>query len=95
MTERIDHYFRKEDPIVINSIKEEVARWVNMGSGWVIDSVKTVYVDFARYQAIRGGTYAHKHQKQRQLVPTMGLTSGTIFYFGCEAHRQTEQIFYK
>ena len=50
---------------IVNSILEEVARWVNMGSGWVIDRIMSVCLDIARYQPIRGGTYVPLPQKLR------------------------------
>ena len=71
--ERIEYYFRQDKPFpvirfhqseinkkiddVINSILENVARWVNNGSGWVIERVETVYLDFARFQVVKGSGY--------------------------------------
>ena len=78
-TEQIDHYFRQDVPnnatifnppeiiqdldTVVNTIKEQVARWVQNGSGWVINRIMTVYLDFARYEPIRGGAYVPLPQK--------------------------------
>ena len=42
---------------IVNSNKEEISRWQNQGSDWVIDRILTVYLEFARYEPIRGGTY--------------------------------------
>ena len=72
-TERIKHYFRHENPFpvtylnqaeiskqidgVVNSVFENVERWVQKGSGWVIERIERAYLDFSRAQFIKGGAY--------------------------------------
>ena len=36
---------------------EELAGWVERGSGWVVEGVEKAYHDIARYNPIRGGHY--------------------------------------
>ena len=71
--EHVENLLRQETPILLNAfnlqtVKEKlnveinkkrgvVAGWVERGSGWAIDRIITVYIDFARYNPIRGGTY--------------------------------------
>ena len=50
---------------IVNSNKEEISRWQNQGSDWVIDRILTVYLEFARYEPIRGGTYIPTPTKLR------------------------------
>ena len=38
-------------------IKGEIENWSIQGSGWDIDRIMTAYVNVARYQPLRGGTY--------------------------------------
>ena len=32
-------------------------KWTQRGSGWVVDRVQTLWLDIARYQILRGGSY--------------------------------------
>ena len=73
VTEEMEHFFWNENPLIVthmhqlrdsglldgivNANKEEISRWQNQGSDWVIDRILTVYLEFARYEPIRGGTY--------------------------------------
>ena len=36
---------------------EELANWVERSSGWIIDGIKLAYLNFSRYNPIRGGAY--------------------------------------
>ena len=72
-TQYMEHYFREEEPHVFNRhdkelIKEEFDRFVERakgeiegwsadGSGWVLERIMLAYVNVARYQPLRGGTY--------------------------------------
>ena len=69
----MEHYFREEEPHVFNRhdkelIKQEFDRFVERakgeiedrsanGSGWVLERIMLAYVNVARYQPLRGGTY--------------------------------------
>ena len=72
-TERIKHYFRHDNPFpvtylnqaeinkqidgIVNSVFKNVERWVQKGSGWVIERIERVHLDFSRAQFIKGGGY--------------------------------------
>ncbi len=67
------HYFKEKEPHVFfehnkNRIKKEFERfierskgqieaWSERGSGWVFERITVAYVNVARYQPLRGGTY--------------------------------------
>ena len=73
VTEQMEPFFWTDPPLIVthmhqlrdsglldgivNANKEEISRWQNQGSDWVIDRILTVYLEFARYEPIRGGTY--------------------------------------
>ena len=38
-------------------ILETLEKWTQRGSGWVVDHVSTLWLDIARYQPLRGGSY--------------------------------------
>ena len=39
------------------AIQEMLEKWTQRGSGWVVDQVETLWLDIARYQPLRGGSY--------------------------------------
>ena len=39
------------------AIQETLEKWTQRGSGWVVDQVETLWLDIARYQPLRGGSY--------------------------------------
>ena len=39
------------------AIQEMLEKWMQRGSGWVVDQVETLWLDIARYQPLRGGSY--------------------------------------
>ena len=67
------HYFKEEEPHVFNRhdkelieqkydefierIKGEIEKWSVKGSGWEVERIETAYVNVARYQPLRRGTY--------------------------------------
>ncbi|KAL9953875.1 hypothetical protein ACROYT_G041348 [Oculina patagonica] len=69
----MEHYFKEKEPHVFNEhnkqqIKQEFDRfierakgqieaWSERGSGWIIERITEVYVNVARYQPLRGGSY--------------------------------------
>ena len=73
-TQYMEHYFRENEPHVFNRndedqiktefdgfverIKGEIESWSERGSGWVLERIMTAYVNVARYQPLRGGTYS-------------------------------------
>ena len=72
-TQYMEHYFRENEPHVFNRndedqiktefdrfverIKGEIESWSERGSGWVLERIMVAYVNVARYQPLRGGTY--------------------------------------
>ncbi|XP_078356312.1 uncharacterized protein LOC144641138 [Oculina patagonica] len=73
VTQEMEHYFKEKQPHVFNEhnknqIKQEFERfierskgqieaWSERGSGWVFERITVAYVNVARYQPLRGGTY--------------------------------------
>ena len=54
----------KQEAILQNSenqafptIQETLDMWTQRGSGWVVDRVEVLWLDIARYQPLRGGSY--------------------------------------
>ena len=41
---------------LVDSYKEEIARWQEMGSGWVEEGIKLAYLEVNKYAPIRGGS---------------------------------------
>ena len=72
-TQEMSHYFKEDQPHVFNKydkeqiekkyeefmgrIKGEIENWSLQGSGWEIESIELAYVNVAKYQPLRGGTY--------------------------------------
>ena len=72
-TQEMSHYFKEGQPHVFTSydkeqieqkydefmakIKGEIENWSLLGSGWEIESIELAYVNVAKYQPLRGGTY--------------------------------------
>ena len=78
-TEYMEHYFREQEPHVFNRhdkelikqefdrfverMKGEIESWSVKRSGWVLQRIMLAYVNVARYQPLRGGTYLDLPQK--------------------------------
>jgi len=72
-TQFMEHYFKDDEPHVfkrndedlikqkfdefIENAKGEIENWSEKGSGWVDKRIQIMYVNVARYQPLRGGTY--------------------------------------
>ena len=72
-TEEMTHYFKEGQPHVFNMdnkelieqkceefmerIRGEIEIWSLDGSGWEVEKIETAYVNVAKYQPLRGGTY--------------------------------------
>ena len=72
-TQEMSHYFKEDQPHVftrydkeqieqkyeefMGRIKGEIENWSLQGSGWEIESIELAYVNVAKYQPLRGGTY--------------------------------------
>ena len=69
----MEHYFKENEPHVFNKndeelikqefdefieiTKGEIENWSEKGSGWEVEKITVAYVNVARYQPLRGGTY--------------------------------------
>ena len=120
-TQEMSHYFKEDQPHVFNRdnkelieqkyeefmgrIKGEIENWSLKGSGWEVESVEIAYVNVAKYQPLRGGTYLslpadlakkkaiiNVKQKQRQPVPEVGSKSRFIPSKRWEGPAKTKQI---
>ena len=72
-TQEMSHYFKEDQPHVftrydkeqieqkyeefMGRIKGEIENWSLQGSGWEVESIEIAYVNVAKYQPLRGGTY--------------------------------------
>jgi len=72
-TQYMEHYFKDDKPHVfkrndedqikqkfdefIEIAKGEIEHWSEKGSGWEVEKIEIAYVNVARYQPLRGGTY--------------------------------------
>jgi len=72
-TQFMEHYFEDGKPHVferndeeqikqkfdefIENAKGEIEHWSEKGSGWVVEKIQIAYVNVARYQPLRGGSY--------------------------------------
>ena len=50
---------------LVDSYKEEIARWQEMGSGWVEEGIKIAYLEVNKYEPIRGGSFIPTPSKLR------------------------------
>ena len=71
--EYMDHYFNRMNPIILNEnnigrlnkflnqfvdeVRGEIEAWSQRGSGWVVDEILEAFINVARYQPLRAGTY--------------------------------------
>jgi len=71
--EHMDLYFNRMQPIILNEdninglnnflnqfvdeVKGEIEAWSERGSGWVVDEILEAFINVARYQPLRGGSY--------------------------------------
>jgi len=51
--DQIEDYFDN----IIERMNGKIEAWVELGSGWEIEEIELVYVNIARFQPLRGGTY--------------------------------------
>ena len=71
--EEMDHYFNRMQPVILNQhnidiikpllnqfidqVKGEIEAWSERGSGWIMDKILEAYINVARYQPMRGGSF--------------------------------------
>lgn len=72
-TQYMEHYLKQNEPVILNRNKEatindvfnrfidqvkgEIEAWSQRGSGWVIEGILDAFVNVARYEPFRGGSY--------------------------------------
>ena len=71
--EEMEHYFDRMPPVIVNEhnmdtlkpllnqfihdVKGEIEAWSERGSGWIMDKILKAYINVARYQPMRGGSF--------------------------------------
>ena len=71
--ERMEHYFNRMQPIVLNEhsmdtlnhtlnqfvdeVRGDIEAWSERGSGWVVDEILEAFINVAQYQPLKGGSY--------------------------------------
>ena len=71
--EEMEHYFNRMQPVIVNEhnidtlnpslnqfiheVKGEIEAWSEKGSGWIMDKILKAFINVARYQPMRGGSY--------------------------------------
>jgi len=64
----MEHNFKQNEPVILNINNEamindffnrfiEIEAWSQRGSGWVIEGILDAFVNVARYEPFRGGSY--------------------------------------
>ena len=83
----MNHYFNRMQPVILNEynkdiikpllnqfidqVKGEIEAWSERGSGWIMDEIMEVYINVARYQPMRGGSYMplpKKLQNKKEII---------------------------
>ena len=71
--EEMNHYFDRMQPVIltehnidilnnllnqfIDEVKGQIEAWSERGSGWILDKILEAFINVARYQPMRGGSY--------------------------------------
>ena len=71
--EEMEHYFNRMQPVIVNEhnmdtlnpllnqfiheVKGEIEAWSERGSGWIMDKILKAFINVARYQPMRGGSF--------------------------------------
>ena len=71
--EEMNHYFNRMQPVILNQhnidiikpvlnqfidqVKGEIEAWSERGSGWIMDKILEAFINVARYQPMRGGSF--------------------------------------
>ena len=79
------HYFKDKDPIILNQynadllnhlinqfidlVRGKIEGWSEKGSGWVLDEILQAFINVARYEPLRGGTYMLLPEKLKTKRP--------------------------
>ena len=57
----------------IPHLLELLEKWTQRGSGWVVDRVQTLWLDIARYQPLRGGSYIPLPAAERSMKAVINV----------------------
>ena len=73
MAEYMTHYFKDTETTILNQynadllnqiidqfidlVRGKIEGWSERGSGWVVDEILEAFINVARYNPLRGGTY--------------------------------------
>jgi len=87
--EHMEHYFNKMKPMVINQhnidtlnnvfnqfveeVRGEIENWSEKGSGWVVDEILEAFINVARYNPLRGGTYMPLPEKLKNKKAVLNI----------------------
>ena len=71
--EQMDHYFNRMQPVILNEhsidiikpllnkfideVKGEIEAWSERGSGWIMDKILEAFINVAKFQPLRGGSF--------------------------------------
>ena len=71
--EEMEHYFNRMQSVIVNEhnmdtlnpllnqfiheVKGEIEAWSERGSGWIMDKILKAFINVARYQPMRGGSF--------------------------------------
>ena len=55
----------------LQEILYRIVNWINEGSGWVIESVETEYVNISIYSPLSGSTYTELPNKPRHSMKSL------------------------
>jgi len=88
-TQFMEHYFKEDEMHVfkkneedlirqkfdefIEKAKGEIEHWTEMGSGWAVERIQVAYVNVARYQPLRRGTYLPLPAKLAKKKPIINV----------------------
>ena len=80
--QQMDHCFNRMQPVILNEhnmdmlspslnqfvdeVKGEIEAWSERGSGWIMDEILEAFINVARYQPMRGGSYMQLPKKLKK-----------------------------
>ena len=87
--ERMEHYFNRMQPIVLNKhnmdtmnqmlnqfvdeVRGEIESWSQRGSGWVLDEILEAFINVAQYQPLNGGSYMPLPEKLKNKKAVLNI----------------------
>ena len=89
VVEYMTHYFKDRDPIILNQynadllnhlinqfidlVRGKIEGWSEKGSGWVLDEILQAFINVARYEPLRGGTYMPLPEKLKNKKAVLNI----------------------